>query len=1291
MGQLAQQTETIASTTYTTSYTYDRQGNQSGITNPDNSQIQYAYGTAGLVTNVSQKSNGGSFATVASSFDYSPTDQPTTITYPNGVTLTSIYDPTQLYRLVNKVATDDGSGAPQNLQALSEKNGGTSTSTNIGSVATGTAIAIKPDFFISSTTVIESYTGSVASFTVPAGVTQLWITPYGAEGGLYTGNPATPGYGGSATGLLSVTPSSTYYYCVGQVGGNNGSNTNAFCGGGAALPTTYGGGGGMTWFGTSSTFSTSSVIIVGGGGGGAAWSSAYTGGNGGGLTGTAGIDVGYSGGQGGTQTAGGAAGYNSGCDGGSNPTPGSAGQGGNSGSARGGGGGGGYYGGGGGGDDCAYGGGGGGGSSYMSSILTNTSTVSGNNTGNGSLVIVEETEEPNISSLNQYQADGVTPINEGSSTRQTPVILAAMLNSSTSTLQLQAEVEPAGTSFANVANVTSSPFVALNSIATTSFSGPNGPYHWQARAVDAQGNTSTWALFGPSASSTDFVIQHYTPAVAFTFPTNGTTTPVFPNWLLNATSVSPTDSYQLQVAWGITQPNQMENSINASGSQLSAGVSVPKTLYSGDYSDTGSPVNMVASATLYDLTTSSTLVATTTVSFTEITSSTAPSCGAAQIECVSYSYDANGNITKVVDSSDNNAAITVNYAYDPLNRLVTASSSNAASGINYLQTFAYNPLGDITSGPAGTYAYSSSGYVDSDAVTSIASTTFAYDNDGNFLSSGNATNTWNYRNQLTQSVNGSGSSTYAYDYQGNRVKLVQGTATTVFPTKFYNVMLGGAATSTEHIFANGLLLATVINATSTGGGTSAITLDATSTGTATAKSLATSTITVGSGSNELLIISIANGNTAATTTAVTVDGVAATPVVLSRSTNRNSSLWYVKGLSAGAHAISSTYSGSNQISLAAASFFGVSQTSPIDATSTLAITSSTVSSTLTTSVPGDLIIDALDSAVNQTSTAIGPNQAYIMKNLFETNNIGNASYQIATSSGAKTESYRMSASVAFSFSVAAFKAATSSGGTATSSAIRYALGDVLNNSNVVTDASGTIVETLDYYPYGQPRMDTTVGNFSGEKRKFIREEYDSGSGLNYLNARFYNGSQGDFLSEDPIFLSMGSVSTTQQSVQSALSDPQSLNSYSYASDNPVSESDPTGKCPWCITAAIGAATAVTGQFAFDMFTNVQTSGLNVGAYRFSSPETYFTRAVQGAIIGGTGGLIGGLAGVGIAGQMAIQAVYQVLLVSLAMRTSTSPLLFRPSLLIRLLEHSDSELRQKFQMRKDLSKAPLDLG
>ena len=63
--------------------------------------------------------------------------------------------------------------------------------------------------------------------------------------------------------------------------------------------------------------------------------------------------------------------------------------------------------------------------------------------------------------------------------------------------------------------------------------------------------------------------------------------------------------------------------------------------------------------------------------------------------------------------------------------------------------------------------------------------------------------------------------------------------------------------------------------------------------------------------------------------------------------------------------------------------------------------------------------------------------------------------------------------------------------------------------------------------------------------------YDAASQLSYLNARYFNGTQGQFISEDPLFLG-------NQSNQN-LSDPQSLNAYSYSEDNPIVHSDPNGK------------------------------------------------------------------------------------------------------------------------------------
>src|SRR5262245_50372280 len=116
------------------------------------------------------------------------------------------------------------------------------------------------------------------------------------------------------------------------------------------------------------------------------------------------------------------------------------------------------------------------------------------------------------------------------------------------------------------------------------------------------------------------------------------------------------------------------------------------------------------------------------------------------------------------------------------------------------------------------------------------------------------------------------------------------------------------------------------------------------------------------------------------------------------------------------------------------------------------------------------------------------------------------------------------------------------GGTATGTAqTRYIHPDHLGSTNVVTNASGTVVQTLDYYPYGSTRISTGV---NASARKFIGQFTDD-TNLSYLNARYMDPSRGQFLSQDPVFWS------TQQK----LSNPQSLNSYSYANGNPIANKD----------------------------------------------------------------------------------------------------------------------------------------
>jgi hypothetical protein len=272
-----------------------------------------------------------------------------------------------------------------------------------------------------------SYTGRKQSFKVPAGVTRLTITAYGANGGwgnvaCCSGFSSSGGAGATVTATIPVTPGERLAIFV---GGNG--DRGAFNGGGDARRDTCGcgGGGGASDVRQGGDALAHRVLVAGGGGGGGingfeqtTTSSGGTndGGNGGyggreGGTGQAGsFSLAGGGGAGGTQSAGGnggAGGTDSSagqCDG----SPGSLGVGGAGGPGRangcgagGGGGGGGYYGGGGGGGGGSSktsngkstdgaGGGGGGGSSFVESRARHVTMANGGNPtkhGDGSILV----------------------------------------------------------------------------------------------------------------------------------------------------------------------------------------------------------------------------------------------------------------------------------------------------------------------------------------------------------------------------------------------------------------------------------------------------------------------------------------------------------------------------------------------------------------------------------------------------------------------------------------------------------------------------------------------------------------------------------------------------------------------------------------------------------------------------------------------------------------------------------------------------------------------------------------
>lgn len=135
-------------------------------------------------------------------------------------------------------------------------------------------------------------------------------------------------------------------------------------------------------------------------------------------------------------------------------------------------------------------------------------------------------------------------------------------------------------------------------------------------------------------------------------------------------------------------------------------------------------------------------------------------------------------------------------------------------------------------------------------------------------------------------------------------------------------------------------------------------------------------------------------------------------------------------------------------------------------------------------------------------------------------------------------------------------------GTISNGTIYSAITDHLNTPVKQVDSAGAVVEGVRYDPYGKVLSQTGSVN---TKHGYTGHEEDSETGLVYAEARYYNPSIGRFMSQDPVFLALGNGNRvkfkTQQELQEILSDPQLLNSYSYALNNPLGYVDVSGEWP----------------------------------------------------------------------------------------------------------------------------------
>jgi RHS repeat-associated protein len=131
--------------------------------------------------------------------------------------------------------------------------------------------------------------------------------------------------------------------------------------------------------------------------------------------------------------------------------------------------------------------------------------------------------------------------------------------------------------------------------------------------------------------------------------------------------------------------------------------------------------------------------------------------------------------------------------------------------------------------------------------------------------------------------------------------------------------------------------------------------------------------------------------------------------------------------------------------------------------------------------------------------------------------------------------------------------ASESGGTRT-----WYGSDGLGSVRQTLNASGAVLSSVDYDPWGQVESGTTPGfGFTGEMQ-------DSG-GMVYLRAQWYNARQGRFGVRDP-FAGM-------------MERPQTLAPYPYVENDPVNRVDPSGKLGIFVMGGYGPRVVVTCRMA----------------------------------------------------------------------------------------------------------------
>jgi|GEM_PF-5084912 len=151
---------------------------------------------------------------------------------------------------------------------------------------------------------------------------------------------------------------------------------------------------------------------------------------------------------------------------------------------------------------------------------------------------------------------------------------------------------------------------------------------------------------------------------------------------------------------------------------------------------------------------------------------------------------------------------------------------------------------------------------------------------------------------------------------------------------------------------------------------------------------------------------------------------------------------------------------------------------------------------------------------------------------------------------------------------------------------QYVHTDAIGSAVATTDAVSAITSSTRYTPFGialeNPNILKDHGGFTGHIK-------DSATGLNYMQARYYDPVMGRLLSVDPVtFMDTGK--------------PGMFNRYSYALNDPVNLTDSNGECPMFIPIAIFIIKEIAAEAASEAtrgatdFLSVRRSGTKVAKF-----------------------------------------------------------------------------------------------